>query len=84
MLISKFAMPITSMQVIGIVEDKKCFSILTFMKSKFCSRLTTHLPFVVHMFAQHFYILYIISHTNSALSNGMVPMTVIIMMAKVQ
>jgi hypothetical protein len=42
-------------QVIGSVEDKKCFSILAFMKFKFCNRLTTHLPFVVHMFAQRFY-----------------------------
>jgi len=42
-------------QVVGSVEDKKCFSILTFMKSKFCNRLPTHLPFVVHMFVQLFY-----------------------------
>jgi hypothetical protein len=42
-------------QVIGSVDDKKCFSILTFMKYRFSNRLTTHLPFVVHMFAQHFY-----------------------------
>jgi hypothetical protein len=42
-------------QVIGSVKDKKCFSILTFMKFKFCNKLTTHLPFVVHMFVQCFY-----------------------------
>jgi hypothetical protein len=42
-------------QVIGSVEDKKCFSTLAFMKSKFCNRLTTHLPLVVHMFTQNFY-----------------------------
>jgi hypothetical protein len=42
-------------QVIGSVEDKKCFSILTFMNSKFCNKLTTHLSFIVQMFVQRFY-----------------------------
>jgi hypothetical protein len=44
-------------QVVGSVEHKKNFSILTFMKFKFCNKLT-HLPFVMHMFTQHFYIIH--------------------------
>jgi hypothetical protein len=41
--------------IIGSVEDEKCLSTLTFMKSKLHNWLTTHLPIVVHMFAQQFY-----------------------------
>jgi hypothetical protein len=40
--------------IIGNVEDEKCFSTLAFMKSKLHNKLTTHLPIVVHMFAQQF------------------------------
>ncbi len=39
-------------QIVGNVEDEKCFSTLAFMKSKLWNRLTTHLPLVVRMFAQ--------------------------------
>jgi hypothetical protein len=42
-------------QVIGNVEDESCFSTLAFMKSKLHNILTTHLPLVVRMFAQHVY-----------------------------
>ncbi len=42
-------------QVVGNVEDESCFSTLAFKKSKLRNRLTTHLPLVVRMFAQHFY-----------------------------
>jgi hypothetical protein len=68
-------------QVVGSVEDERCFSTLAFMKSKFHNKLTTHLPLIVHMFA---FIRYIISHTKNALSNGKVPTIAIVMMAKVQ
>jgi hypothetical protein len=44
--------------IIGSVEDEKCLSTLAFMKSKLHNRLTTHLPIVVHMFAQQFYTLH--------------------------
>ncbi len=42
-------------KVVGNVEDESCFSTLAFMKSKLRNKLTTHLPLVLHMFAQHFY-----------------------------
>jgi hypothetical protein len=50
----KFA-ELVVVQVVGNVENESCFSTLAFMKSKFYNKLTTHLPLVVHMFAQHFY-----------------------------
>jgi hypothetical protein len=42
-------------QIIGNVEDERCFSILAFMNSKLRNKLIIHLPIVVHMFAQQFY-----------------------------
>jgi hypothetical protein len=45
-------------QIIGSVEDEKCFSILALMKSKLRNMLTTHLTLVVCMFTQQFYRLY--------------------------
>jgi hypothetical protein len=39
-------------QIVGSVEDERCFSTFAFMKSKLRNRLTTHLPLVVWMFAQ--------------------------------
>ncbi len=42
-------------QVVGSVEDERCFSPFTFMNFKFRNRLTTHLSFVVRMFVQCFY-----------------------------
>jgi hypothetical protein len=44
-------------QVIGLVEDEKCFSTLTFMKTKLQNRLTTHLELVIWMFGQFFFTL---------------------------
>jgi hypothetical protein len=44
-------------QIVGSVEDERCFFTLAFMKSKLCNMLITHLPLVVHMFAQWFYIM---------------------------
>jgi hypothetical protein len=46
---------LATVQVIGRVEDGRCFSTLAFMMSKLRNKLTTHLPLVVRMFAQHFY-----------------------------
>jgi hypothetical protein len=43
--------------IVGSVEDEKCLSTLAFMKS-IHNCLTTHLPIVVHMFAQQFYSLH--------------------------
>jgi hypothetical protein len=43
-------------EVVGSVEDKRCFFTLTFMKSKLQNKLITHLPLVEHnIFAQCFY-----------------------------
>jgi hypothetical protein len=33
-------------QIVGSVEDEKCFSMLAFLKSKLCSMFITHLPLV--------------------------------------
>jgi hypothetical protein len=52
------------LQIVGSVEDESCFSMLTFMKSKLCNKLTTHLPLVVHMFAQRFFTLQNFSHVE--------------------
>jgi hypothetical protein len=38
-------------QIVGSVEDKRCFSMLAILKSKLQNVFTTHLPLVVHMFA---------------------------------
>ncbi len=48
MKLAKLAM----VQIVGSVEDEKCFSTLAFLKSKLWNKLTTHLPLVVRMFAQ--------------------------------
>lgn len=40
---------IAMVQVIGSIENDKCFSNLNFIKSKFCNQLMTHLTFVVKM-----------------------------------
>jgi hypothetical protein len=44
-------------QIVGSMEDERCFSTLAFIKSKLQNRPTTHLPLVVRMFAEQFYIL---------------------------
>jgi hypothetical protein len=43
--------------VLGSMEDKYCFSTLSFMKSKLWNQLTTHFDLVVKMFAQNHYTL---------------------------
>ncbi len=42
-------------QNMGIVQNEKSVSILTFMKMRLQNRLCEHLDLVVHMFAQLFY-----------------------------
>jgi hypothetical protein len=44
-------------QVIGSVEDERCFPTLTFMKTKLWSKLTTHLKLVIWIFSQKFFTL---------------------------
>jgi hypothetical protein len=44
-------------QIVGSVENEHPFSMLAFVKSHLCHRLITHLPLVVRMFTQRFYIL---------------------------
>jgi hypothetical protein len=52
-------------QIVGNVEDERCFFTLTFMKSKLWNWLSTHLPLVVCMFAQQFYTLHNFPYTYS-------------------
>jgi hypothetical protein len=47
---------ITTVMVLGSVEDERTFINLTFMKNKLCNQLTTHLDLCVHIFTQNFYI----------------------------
>ncbi len=42
-------------QVIDYVEDERCFSTLTFMKTKLRNRLTMHLELVIHMGIKSFF-----------------------------
>jgi hypothetical protein len=42
-------------QVIGSVEDERCFSTLTFMKTKLQNILTTHVELVIWIFSQKFF-----------------------------
>jgi hypothetical protein len=39
-------------QIVGSVEDERCFFTLAFMKSELCNMFITHSPLVVLMFAQ--------------------------------
>ncbi len=41
--------------ILSNVEDEETFSIVNFMKHKFCNHLTVHLYLVVKMHAQEFY-----------------------------
>ncbi len=59
-------------QMVGNMEDERCFSFMAFMKSKLHNRLTTQLLFLVWMFTQRFYIIHN-SHMRSALNNGKLP-----------
>lgn len=42
-------------QVIGCMENKRYFYILSFMKNKLQNKLTDHLDLIVHMFSQKFF-----------------------------
>jgi len=44
-------------QILGFVEDERCFNTLVFMKNKVHNWLNTHLDFCVKMFGQTFFIL---------------------------
>jgi hypothetical protein len=44
-------------QVIGSMEDERCFSTLTFMKAKLQNRVTTHLELIIWIFSQKFFTL---------------------------
>jgi hypothetical protein len=46
---------ITTVLVLGNVEDERTFSTLSFMKDKLQNRLQTHLSLVVSMHMQNFY-----------------------------
>jgi hypothetical protein len=50
--------------IVDNVEDERHFFTLAFMDSKLQNRLTTHLPLVVHMFSQRFYILQNFPYAN--------------------
>jgi 23S rRNA C2498 (ribose-2'-O)-methylase RlmM len=52
----KFA-EMAMVQIVDSVEDENSFSMLACMKSHHCYKLITHLPFVVLMFTEQFYIL---------------------------
>jgi len=45
-------MEIVIVLVLGSVEDKRTFSVVNFMKSKFCNHLTTHLDLLVKLHVQ--------------------------------
>jgi hypothetical protein len=44
--------------VLGSVKDERTFSTITFIKSKLRNQPTTHLDFVVKMYAQEFFTLH--------------------------
>ena len=46
---------IGSVLVLGLVEDKRCFSSVKFLKSCQRNRLDKHLPLVVRMFGQQYF-----------------------------
>ncbi len=46
---------ISAMMVLESVDDKWCFSTLSFVKSKLKNWLTTHFDLVVRIFALHHY-----------------------------
>jgi hypothetical protein len=46
---------IVIVMVLGSVEDKRTFSIVNFMKSKFYNHLTTHLDLAIKMHLQKLY-----------------------------
>jgi hypothetical protein len=47
----------TIVHVLRSVEDEKCFSSFTFLKNKLQATLDPHLPLVVGMYSQKFFIL---------------------------
>ncbi len=43
---------LTMCQVLGFVEDERCFNIVSFMKGKFCNCFITHLDVCVNVFTR--------------------------------
>jgi hypothetical protein len=43
--------------ILGNVKDERCFSTLSFLKSKLCNGLTKYLDLIVRMFAHDHYTL---------------------------
>jgi hypothetical protein len=66
-------------QLVGSVEDDRCFSILAFMKYNHHNRLTTHSSLVVQMFVRCFYTIQN-SCMKSVLNSGELPAITIAMM----
>ncbi len=46
---------ITMTHVLGSIEDKQCFSSISFLKKKLCNYLNPHLELVVAMYFQKFF-----------------------------
>lgn len=70
---------LVGVQVVGNMEDEKCFSTLVNMKSKFHSRFINHMSCLC-AYLHKGYIFYKISHTWNALSNAKKHVTHIVMM----
>jgi hypothetical protein len=49
---------IATVQVLGNIEDERCFNSLVFCKSKLWNQFTTSLGLVVRMFSYKFYIVH--------------------------
>lgn len=62
-------MEMAIIMLFGNVKDKKTFSTMSFMKSKFCNQSITNLDVVVWMFAHQFYMMKIF-HSTQQLVNG--------------
>jgi hypothetical protein len=55
--LSKFMklVEIVCVQVLGFVEDERCFFVMAFMKNKLRNWLTCHMDLCIRFFAQQFY-----------------------------
>ncbi len=70
-------------QIVGNVENERCFFMLAFMKSKLYNKLTTHLPLVAHTLHWHInFTCAKISHMQNALTSGEEHDTNIALMAR--
>ncbi len=55
-------------QVLGFVENERCFSTLSFMKGKFCNRFITHIDVCVSMSSHDFYNLECFPYTKAIIA----------------